>query len=232
MKAKYIIIILLIAFTNTSKAQLETYILNADESTSFYDIQAGMHPYLDSLKLVLDSSTYYSGDGEYRNFRKFEKFWTPRVDQDGKFGQYTETVKEYYANTRDDYSYFNSDEWHEIGPNKNNNVGIGPTEFLTFFDNGTDTSTKYMLTGSLTGGLFYSVNSGISWNHGGTNNWDQSGCSSAVFHPTDYKTWFASSSGNSASGRSGWIGRTGGVYRTTCMGDDWVQIGDNGDFGT
>lgn len=230
MKAKYIIIILLIAFTNTSKAQLETYILNADENTSFYDIKSGMETYLESLKLVLDSATYYSGDGEFRNFRKFEKFWTPRVDEYGKFGKYTETVKEYYSNTRDNYTYYNTDDWREIGPNKNNYVGIGPTEFLTFFDNGTDTSTKYMLTGSLTGGLFYSVNSGISWNHGGTDSWDQSGCSFAVFHPTDNKTWFASSSGNSSSGRSGWIGETGGVFRTSNMGDDWIQIGNRTDF--
>ncbi len=88
-----------------------------------------------------------------------------------------------------------------------------------------------MLTGSLLSGLFYSSDYGETWNSTGTDNWEQSGCSWAVFHPTNHEVWFASSSRNSASGRSGFIGRTGGVYKTVDEGENWIKIADKDDLG-
>ncbi|MDD3011850.1 MAG: hypothetical protein PHU97_11095, partial [Bacteroidales bacterium] len=73
-----------------------------------------MNDYLDSLELVLDSATFHAGNGEYRNFKKFEKFWAPRIDDNGRFGQYFESVEEFYNNSRSNYFYYNSDSWQEI----------------------------------------------------------------------------------------------------------------------
>ena len=56
-----------------------------------------------------------------------------------------------------------------------------------------------------------------------------SGC--AIFKPDDHTTWFASSSGNSNNGYSLWIGKTGGIYRSTDEGQNWYKIADRYNLG-
>ncbi len=192
-----------------------------------------MLPYLDSLKLVMDSSDYYSGAGEFKEFKKFSKIWEPRLGANGTFESFYEAQSMYYNNLSENYDYITPNKWLELGPNRLNYIpgrtGIGPVEAITFFDNGTLELTRYMLASSLMGGLFFSEDSGDSWKSGGTDSWIQSGCGWAVFHPADYNTWFASSSGNGTSGQSLWIGN-GGIYRTTNKGDEWIQIANHVDL--
>jgi hypothetical protein len=217
------------------KAQLQTYLNGATPATTFQSIENKMLPYLDSLKLVTDSAVYYSGSGEYKPYQKFRKIWGPRLGANGTFGSFYSAQANFYNELQSNYNYITEAKWSELGPKKLNfiqgSTGIGPVEAITFFDNGTVESTRYMLASSLMGGLFFSENYGETWVNGGTDvdPWVQSGCSWAVFHPTDYNTWFASSSGNGTSGQSLWIGN-GGIYRTTNKGEDWVQIANHVDL--
>jgi hypothetical protein len=218
------------------KGQLQTYLNNATPSTTYQSIKTKMVPYLDSLKLVTDSSAYYSGAGEFKQFKKFSKLWEPRLGTDGTFDSYYEAQSLYYNNLSENYDYITTDNWLELGPNKLNYIpgrtGIGPVEAITFFDNDTLESTRYMLASSLMGGLFYSEDYGETWVNGGTDAypWVQSGCGWAVFHPTDYKTWYASSSGSDKGGQAHWIGN-GGIYRTFDEGVSWTQIANHINLG-
>jgi len=198
--------------------QLNTYLNNIQSDSNYYMIKNGMKPYLDSLKTTMDSISFYAGSGEYKEFKKFEKLWEPRVSPHGNFTKYFDAEYSYYMNQQGTYDYITDVPWHELGPNivnqSNNNKGVGPVEFLTFFDGGTTDSTQYMLTGSLAGGLFFSNDYGSTWNKTGTDMWAQSGCSWAVFNPTNHNMWYASTAGNDGS-ESLWIGKTGGIFRTT-----------------
>lgn len=187
--------------------------------------------YLDNLKSSLDSATYYSGGAEYKTFKKFQNFWEPRLYPDKKFETYLLAQQAFFENTSQNYSNASSDNWKEIGP-KNSTVGVGPVEFISFFDNGTAASTQYMLTGATQSGLFYSKDFGETWSPTGTDTqWETSGCSWGVFHPTNHQIWCASSSGNGGGCASSFMGRSGGVYLTTDEGQTWAKKADYLDFG-
>jgi hypothetical protein len=233
MKKIIFFIIISITCSSVMKGQLNYYLSNMQPEQNYYDIKFGMMDYLDSLRTTMDSATFYAGDGEYKRFKIFEKIWEPKVSPHGVFSTYYDAVEDYYQNHEDDYNYYTAESWYELGPKTlqtSGSKGIGPVEFLTFYDNGTTDSTFIMLTGSTAGGLFYSTDTADTWHKTGTDAWHQSGCGSAEFHPSDYKTWFASSSGIGKSTESFWIGPTGGVFRTTNEGQTWELIGDKTDF--
>ncbi|HEV8432763.1 MAG TPA: LamG-like jellyroll fold domain-containing protein [Thermoanaerobaculia bacterium] len=105
--------------------------------------------------------------------------------------------------------------------------GTGPISFLTFYP----PSPSHMLCGSTIGGLWYSTNGGAFWFKTGTDTEiARSGVGTAAFHPTDYHTWFAASSGNN-DGEPGWIGLTGGISLTRDEGKTWKQIASQANLG-
>jgi len=211
------------------KGQLAQYLQNLDGSQTLYDIKTGMDIYMDSLKAVQDSATFYAEGGEYIEYQKFLNYWEMRLFPDGDFTKAYDADSIFYANASN-YQYFSDEPWHEVGP-VDQTFGIGPVEYLSIFDDGTVDSTRYMLVASLLGGVFYSTDYGESWNSTGTDTQlAKSGSGCAIFHPTNHAIWYASSSNNSNEGYSTKIGKTGGVYRTTNEGDSWEQIADHLDF--
>jgi hypothetical protein len=194
-----------------------------DSTTSFYDIKAEMREYFDSLLVITDSSDFFREGSEYSQYKQFESIWESRVYLDGLFSTYFEEVNNYYSFT-DNYAYVTEDKWNELGPTKVQNStlkGIGPVEFISFFDNGTSSSTQHKLTGSLSGGLFYSDDNGNNWQPGGSDTWISSGCAWAVFHPSNNNIWYAAS--------SSWV-QNGGIYRTKNSGSEWELIADKTDL--
>jgi len=164
---------------------------------------------------------------EYNEYVKFMQYWEPRLFPHGNFQVYFEQERnQYLFGGSSALAIGNSDAWQEIGPiekpiSSNSAAGIGPTEFITFYE----AAPSRMLCGSNAGGLFYSVNGGVTWSKAGTDTQiGRSGVGTAVFHPSDYMTWFAASGGNSGTGEPLWIGFTGGVFRTIDEGATWTQI--------
>lgn len=193
-----------------------------------------MNEYLDSLKTTMSEEKFYEEGGAYSDFMKFQQTWEPRLSPHGDFNKYLNAQENFYSNLKSDYQFITDKKWHELGPdkvNQNPDKGVGPVEFISFFDNGSSSSTQYMLTASLLGGLFYSTDYGETWQSTNTDTkWDESGCSWAVFHPSNHKIWYAASSGNTDQGSSSWIGKTGGIYRTEDEVETWTQIADKNDL--
>jgi hypothetical protein len=120
-----------------------------------------------------------------------------------------------------------SKNWEELGPvQKPDNsygisaAGIGPVEFLRV-----NTKRKgYMLTGSLKGGLFYTLDGGENWKNAGSDNWPFSGCPWADYYPEDEQIWFAVSHQTEESSKPGMLGDEGGIYRTVDEGLNWQKV--------
>ena len=225
-----LIVLCVILFLNVKiYAQLDKHISTMTSITTFQDISTPENIYLANLELSLDSATFYSGGGEYKTFKRFQNFWESRLYPNEKFETYSLAQQAFYSTTYQNYINASTEIWKELGPT-NSSYGIGPAEFITIFDNGTAASTQYMLTGAIQSGLFFSKDFGETWSPAGTDKWESSGCSWAVYHPTNHQSWCASSSGNSWSGQSSYMGRTGGVYLTTNEGQTWVKKADYLDF--
>ena len=121
-----------------------------------------------------------------------------------------------------------SKSWISLGPEKKPNefkkqsaTGIGPVDYIEV----NKQFPGHLLACSLNGGLFYSLNDGEQWYNSGSDDWDYSGCSMAVYHPSNSKIVFANSCKNNPNGSVGNIGFHGGIYRTTDLGVGWEMIG-------
>ena len=229
---------LLLSLTSISSlAQLSSLIHDMPNNSNYMTLRQKEMNFVDSIQRTLkgaDSLEFYSGCGEFKAMKKFTQQWDTRLYPSGSFEDYFGALRTFYDSSLSNYDYITEESWRELGPNKPSiagDKGVGPVEFITIYDDGTPQSTRYMLTGSLLGGLFYSEDYGETWNSTGTDTyWAQSGVSSAVYDPLDHTKWYAASSGNDLSGSSSWVGLTGGVYRTDDNGSSWVQIADHTDL--
>jgi hypothetical protein len=191
---------------------------------NLYTYKARMDSYF-APDLKRDPRIIEDEGSAYNEYQRFMTYWEPRLSPHGDFTKYFESEALFFRGGGG-RSLGNTDEWQEIGPIEkpisNSGVeGTGPTEFIRF----SPSSPSKMLCGSNPGGLFYSSNSGVTWNKTGTDTQiGRSGVGTAVFHPTVPSTWFAASSGNAGGGEAMWVGATGGVFRTTDAGVTWSQI--------
>lgn len=207
--------------------------------------KARMEAYFARQIAVLGLDKVREESGEYEAYLRFMRYWESRVFPSGNLETYFERERDFYRNRRRSEptsgqraassasSLASAAVWQEVGPISKPTThvgaeGTGPIEFITFYN----PSPSRMLAGSLPGGLFYSINGGVTWSKTGTDTQiGRSGAGSAVFHPNDYKTWFVSSSGNGSEGEPSWIGYTGGIFRTPDEGMTWRQIGDQSQLG-
>jgi len=230
------LLMVLVFIPNLLNAQLSNLIMNSTDTLSLFEIKSEMEIYLDSLNLVQDSAILYSEGGEYTEYMNFLDYWESRVFPQGDFSKVFDTDSIYYALTENTYDYYSDQPWHELGPfNKPDGgstfteEGIGPVEYLSIFDDGTNESTRYMLVSSILGGVFYSTDYGENWSS--TESDSQTGLTGincAIFNPTNHTEWFASTTGNS---NAGWVGKTGGIYRTSDEGVTWTKIAAHTDIG-
>jgi photosystem II stability/assembly factor-like uncharacterized protein len=197
--------------------------------------------YFDSLKLTVTDSAFHAEGNEYNRYKRFRQKWDPILSDDITF----ETVAKYDSinykplghKFTETFVRSNNDSWRELGPkrkpernsigsigNTGQEPGIGPIDFINFYEPNPD----YMLCGSLSGGLFYSTDAGNTWKNGGTDKLPRSGVKWAVHHPNNEKIWYAISS-RSISGN--YLFYTGAVYRTEDEGITWTKIGDHSNTG-
>src|ERR1700682_6089721 len=183
----------------------------------------------------------------YNRYVRFRSYWEPRLLPSGDFEEYFRRERTYYNEYRRAHpvarraagqiskplaSSITAGSWQELGPytKPQTNVGAegtGPISFLTFYP----PSPSRMLCGSTIRGLWSSTSGGAFWLKTGTDTEiGRSGVGTAAFHPTDYHTWFAASSGNNDF-EPGFIGYVGGIFRTTDEGATWAQIGTQSSLG-
>ncbi|MFT4602808.1 MAG: hypothetical protein ACI857_002995 [Arenicella sp.] len=126
-----------------------------------------------------------------------------------------------------------SNQWTFLGPDKKpledkrqSATGIGPVDYVEV----NQQKQGNLLACSLNGGLFYTTNDAEQWYNAGSDDWDYSGCSMAVYHPSNQQIIFANSCKNNPNGSAGNIGFKGGVYRTLDEGISWELIGGRDAF--
>lgn len=207
--------------------------------------KARMETYFAPRKVSRGEAELLREEGsEYNQYLHFLRQWEPRLYAvEGDFGKYMEQEAAAIKGLRRRValrggmlsmaSTIATSPWRENGPiaKQTSTVGaegVGPIEFITFFT----PAPSHMLCGSTAGGLFYSTNAGVSWSSAGSDtNFQHSGVGSAVFHPDDFKTWFASTSGNGDNNEPMWIGFIDGVFRTRDEGATWTQIASHTQLG-
>ncbi|MFZ4706630.1 MAG: WD40/YVTN/BNR-like repeat-containing protein [Bacteroidales bacterium] len=217
-RASLIVIICLAA--NFTYAQFPNQHLD-----NFWEICRLNDHYYDSLINIYGiDSIEESG---YTLFERWKHEWQPIIPPDGSMIE-AMLKKQEIQNNADAFneshrnSMYSSD-WKELGPSST--PGTGTTDMgdvgrlATVYIDPAD--TKSIFVGSPLGGLFFSHDGGAKFQNGGTDNirFPNGVCSIVITTIEAAKYWFIAT-GNKDNNFS----YSGGIYRSTNEGKDWVRI--------
>jgi hypothetical protein len=186
--------------------------------------------------------------GEISLFKKTYNHWTIRINNNTDILSYwksTKLAREYYLYSGAEASLKNTvSTWEEIGPkntpdsclSSNNNIwldgcyarGTGPIERIERSEN----NPYKLLSCSLGGGVFLSVDGGLNWYSTGSDYllpW--SGIKSVIFDKNNDNIWYALSSfdANPFNWYENYVFE-GGIYRSMDNGVTWQKIVDKNTF--
>nr|NQU93881.1 T9SS type A sorting domain-containing protein [Bacteroidota bacterium] len=206
----HLLIILLILICPFSKSQTRSHGID-----DFKQIQQAF--YLNYTGSGEDTSE----GGNFRQFKRWELFWGPRLmpynSFDTAFKRHNAFVEKF-----DRIDYFNQkvkSNWEELGPAVNGQGGVGRIDAIAFHP----TDTNVMYVGCPSGGVWASYNRGQNWQNLNT---DQQlpaiGISTIAVDPVHPNNIFL----GTGDVDSEWV-FSSGIYRSINGGQSWEEAGLN-----
>lgn len=167
-----------------------------------------------------DAGAYDEGS-EFNRFRRWEKFWGPRLMPDYNFTNVVNHQRAYLQNFSPEKQSSEKLEsnWVEMGPKKNGLGGTGRIDAIAFHP--IDTNTMYV--GAPSGGAWVSYDAGQNWENLNTDyQLPFLGVSSIAIDPQNPEIIFL----GTGDVDSEWTWSIG-VYRSTDAGQSWQPAGLN-----
>ncbi|GAB3203362.1 photosystem II stability/assembly factor-like uncharacterized protein/uncharacterized membrane protein [Pontibacter aydingkolensis] len=197
------------------------------QNPNFFEIQQSFEEYWQENTPTPQGDTP-KGRG-YKQFKRWEWFWEPRVDKDGNFPDYSKLMVEWqkYRTTRKSSGennivpFSNSGNWVNLGPSSSDGgySGVGRLNCIAFHP--TDPNTFWV--GSPAGGLWKTTTGGNSWSTL-TDNLPVMGVSAIVVDPTNPNIIYIAT-----GDRDGGNTYSVGVLKSTNGGVTWNTTGLNYD---
>lgn len=233
MKSNIYLLLILLVFSSCENTKV---LVTDAKEPNYFELNDANYKYVQEEIQKADTSELL-GDGEIMNrYLRWQETWQPRAAADGNLAPYFAAKRKQFEEEQNDASRSRSTkQWWEIGPRKSvqgsvgrGKAGVGIMEFVTFYDN----SPNFILSGSTVGGLFGTIDNGLTWkNLNSDTKWVNSACNYAAFHPNDQQTIFAVS--NQTGSHIDAIGHgplsmnyTGHLLRSRDFGLTWEIIGD------
>ncbi len=182
-----------------------------DDNKNFNEIQNSFNNYW-------QGRTRQPGDG-WKVFKRWENYWSTRVNADGSFPANNSTLKAYSEMMASGGPLASTTgTWTSIGPNSlptntsGQLNGVGRINCVAFHP----TNASIIYVGAPAGGLWKTIDGGINWTCL-TNNMPTLGVSSILINPSTPNTIFIGTGDADANDAPGM-----GVYKTTDGGATWV----------
>ncbi|NNK80439.1 MAG: glycosyl hydrolase, partial [Flavobacteriales bacterium] len=193
--------------------------VSKDNSKSFFEIQEAF---------------YQSADGQdietvkgYKQFKRWEWFWKPRVDENGEFPAPDHYWKEYkkVSKDRQNSSQAKSNaDWTPLGPYDQNPVGTGPGMGRADVVAEDPNNQNILYLGSAAGGLWKSIDGGSTWEPK-TDHLPTLGVSGVVVDPTDTDIIYIATGDGNGSYTGSPSPNSAGVLKSFDGGDTWQETG-------
>ncbi len=186
----------------------------ADQPGNFFEIQ-------EAFEQELGNQPYERGKG-IKQFRRWEYYWSNRVDERGNFpepGHVLDEMNRWYQTHPDGRNYTaGSGNWTLLGPVQKPANGTGQPNgngrLLCISFHPTDANTLYV--GAASGGFFKSTDNGSTWTEFSAG-LTRLGVSSIVVHPSTPNTIYIGTGDRDGGDAPGY-----GVWRSTDGGLSWA----------
>jgi PKD repeat protein len=214
MKIFYKIILVVLAAIYSESLSAQRWVeMMEDPNTNFYDLKAEFENYWKDRPME-------KGKG-YKQFKRYEYYAEPRVYPSGdrslaSRSKAYEEFQKYIEENPGAQSFSRSATWQPMGPNgAPTGGGAGRNNFVRFHP--TETQTYWV--GTPAGGLWKTINNGVSW----TTNTDQLsviGCSDLAIDPTNANIMYLATGDNDAGDTF-----SIGILKSTDGGNTWSPTG-------
>lgn len=194
------------------------------QKPNFYDIQKKFNEYWEGKEPPRGSG--------YKPFRRWENFWSRRVDSNGRIPNALDAYKSYikFKNKKERenqlLSNTNNKSWVEIGPtyvpaNKLNysSSGAGRVNVIAFHP----TDENIIWAGSASGGAWYSTDKGLSWTLISFTDIMSLGVSDIAISPSDPNIIYIATGDDDGFFMEGVYSI--GILKSTDGGQTWTVIG-------
>ncbi len=209
----FITTLLLFSSISLLNAQVWLEEFQEKENVNFNDIVKVANQHFDTVDIT------EKGSG-FKQYKRFEWFWSDRVMPDGSFPNLELLTKGIYHSTNDKLNKTqSSNKWRHLGPYGANGgySGIGRVNCVRVNPHNGD-----IWAGTPSGGIWTSSNNGSSWS---TNTDDEDiitslGVTSIAFHPSNSNIIYAATGDGDGTNTYSY-----GVIKSTDGGDSWKATG-------
>jgi len=184
---------------------------------NFYEIQ-------NSFNQDLQDGKVSTTDREYKQYKRWERYWKDRVLEDGSFINPLHTYNEMKKYHEKNLQFKGEADWSFIGPDvlpdplgNPGYPGLGRVNTIAF----DPTDNNIIWVGSPSGGLWKSIDGGESWTTS-TDNWPSLGVSDIAIDPTNNQIMYIAT-GDADAQQS----QSLGVLKSTDGGTTWGFTGLN-----
>jgi len=162
-----------------------------------------------------------SEGGSFKQFKRWEMFWGPRLTYHNNFDTAFVKYKSFIKNFDwpDPEQQAINSSWEELGPMENGKGGVGRIDAIAFHPS----DSNIMYVGCPSGGVWASYNSGRNWQNLNTDlQLPSLGVSSIAVDPINPENIFI----GTGDVDSEWV-YSSGIYRSTDGGQNWEVAGLN-----
>ncbi len=192
----------------------------------FKEVTEKYNQYFDQLKeLKSDQENPLKGVG-FKPFKRWEYFWSSRVDANGKLPSRSE-LRNNYNDFRSNYLYSKNnktqgpDDWQPLGPYNWTGTGVGRINAIAV----NPSNTNIIYVGAATGGIWKSTDGGSNWEESVTPDVYSLGISDlAICKSKPEVILAATGDANGAGSGSGYGAYSSGLLLSTDNGNSWKEV--------
>lgn len=196
------------------------------ESNNFNEISQKYNSYFDELKQVNSKEENPLKGMGYKPFKRWEYFWSQRVDKNGNIPSRKE-LRESYNQFKNDYLYSKNNklqigkEWKPLGPFNYTGTGVGRINAIAIHP----TNTNIIFIGAAGGGIWKTTDGGNTWKESVTPDVYSLGINDIDICKSKPNVILAATGdGNGIGSASGYNSYSSGLLKSTDGGDTWTEV--------
>lgn len=225
---KYMVLLIatLIAIGQLNSQQQNNLQFPDIKENKFEEVTKKYNEYFEAVKeMKSNEENPLKGQG-FKPFKRWEYFWSTRVDQNGQLPTRKE-LRNSYNEFKNNYLYSKENkvqgpnDWKPLGPYSWTGTGLGRVNAIAV--NPSNTNEIYL--GAATGGIWKSTNAGNSWTESVTPDVYSLGITDIDICKTKPNVILAATGdANGAGSGSGYGAFSSGLLLSTNNGDTWKEI--------